>query len=74
MPEGQFKDGIAGGRLAADQYAENFSDLHPPLDHHEALVESDRCYFCYDAPCMNCLLYTSPSPRDGLLSRMPSSA
>ena len=24
-------------------------------------------YFC-------CLLYTSPSPRDGLLSRMPSSA
>ncbi|MER8429816.1 NAD(P)-dependent oxidoreductase [Mesorhizobium caraganae] len=53
MPEGQFKDGIAGGRLPADQYAENFSDLHPPLDHHEALVESDRCYFCYDAPCMN---------------------
>ena len=32
-------------------------------------------------PCKNekelhiyCLLYTSPSPRDGLLSRMPSSA
>ena len=24
--------------------------------------------------CKNCLLYTSPSPRDGLLSRMPSSA
>ena len=25
--------------------------------------------------CFNtCLLYTSPSPRDGLLSRMPSSA
>ena len=23
---------------------------------------------------MDCLLYTSPSPRDGLLSRMPSSA
>ena len=22
----------------------------------------------------NCLIYTSPSPRDGLLSRMPSSA
>ena len=22
----------------------------------------------------SCLLYTSPSPRDGLLSRMPSSA
>ena len=24
--------------------------------------------------CNSCLLYTSPSPRDGLLSRMPSSA
>ena len=27
-----------------------------------------------DAQSNNCLLYTSPSPRDGLLSRMPSSA
>ena len=25
-------------------------------------------------PSVTCLLYTSPSPRDGLLSRMPSSA
>ena len=24
--------------------------------------------------CNNCLLYTSPSPRDGRISRMPSSA
>ena len=29
----------------------------------------------YDGMIINaCLLYTSPSPRDGLLSRMPSSA
>ena len=27
-----------------------------------------------DYPDGTCLLYTSPSPRDGLLSRMPSSA
>ena len=27
-----------------------------------------------DGICKPCLLYTSPSPRDGLLSRMPSSA
>ena len=27
-----------------------------------------------DAMSYGCLLYTSPSPRDGLLSRMPSSA
>jgi glutamate synthase (NADPH/NADH) small chain len=53
MAEGQFKEGIAAGRLAPGQYADNFADLHPPLDHHEALVEADRCYFCYDAPCMN---------------------
>ena len=26
------------------------------------------------ALAISCLLYTSPSPRDGLLSRMPSSA
>ena len=26
------------------------------------------------AGTISCLLYTSPSPRDGLLSRMPSSA
>ena len=29
---------------------------------------------CLVIPFDNCLLYTSPSPRDGLLSRMPSSA
>lgn len=27
-------------------------DLHKPLSKHEALVESDRCYFCHDAPCI----------------------
>ncbi|MBS3649129.1 NAD(P)-dependent oxidoreductase [Pseudaminobacter sp. 19-2017] len=47
-----FKEGIVGERLSPGEYALNFSDLHPPLDHHEALVEADRCYFCYDAPCM----------------------
>ncbi|SMH50557.1 NAD(P)-dependent oxidoreductase [Mesorhizobium australicum] len=52
MATGQLKDGIVAGRLSPAEYADNFSDLHPPLDHHEALVEADRCYFCYDAPCM----------------------
>ncbi|MEP4253573.1 MAG: NAD(P)-dependent oxidoreductase [Nitratireductor sp.] len=52
MAQGQFKDGIAAGRLSQAQYSDNFSDLHPPLDRHEAVVEADRCYFCYDAPCM----------------------
>ena len=30
--------------------------------------------FMFVAVTTGCLLYTSPSPRDGLLSRMPSSA
>lgn len=51
MGEGMLKDGIASGRLSADDYARNFSDLHPALDRHEAHVEADRCYFCFDAPC-----------------------
>ncbi len=52
MALGQFLAGIAAGRLDADRYAENFSDLHRPFTEHEARVEADRCYFCYDAPCM----------------------
>lgn len=44
--------GIEAGRLSTNEYASNFSDLHPRLDKHEALVAADRCYFCYDAPCM----------------------
>lgn len=52
MGQGNNQPGIAAGRLSAADYAENFSDLHPPLTNHEAIVESDRCYFCHDAPCM----------------------
>ena len=31
-------------------------------------------YYGFIAMCLACLLYTSPSPRDRPLSRMPSSA
>ena len=34
----------------------------------------DKLKMPYDRTEKGCLLYTSPSPRDGLLSRMPSSA
>jgi len=44
--------GIVAGRLDQAAYAENFDDLHPRLDDHEALVAADRCYFCHDAPCI----------------------
>lgn len=43
---------ITNNRLTADQYVENFSDIHPPFETHgAALVEANRCLFCYDAPC-----------------------
>lgn len=45
-------NGIVSGRLDSKHLSENFSDLHPALNAHEALVAADRCYFCYDAPCM----------------------
>jgi len=52
MPNSPSTPGIVTGRLSADAIAENFADLHPPLNAHEALVAADRCYFCHDAPCM----------------------
>ena len=52
MTDGRLDTGVAAGRLSAEDYAENFADLHTPLDHHEAVVAADRCYFCYDAPCV----------------------
>ena len=47
----QNKADIAAGRLSAADYADNFADLHAPLDDHQALIEADRCYFCDGAPC-----------------------
>ena len=44
--------GIVGGRLSPEALAANFADIAPPLTAHEALVAADRCYFCYDAPCV----------------------
>ncbi len=44
--------GIAAGRLSADELSENFEDMYPPLDPRQAHIEASRCYFCYDAPCM----------------------
>ncbi len=43
---------IASGRISAQQESDNFADLHPLLTPFQASVEADRCYFCYDAPCM----------------------
>ena len=50
------------GVVQADQMVLNIGPQHPST-HGVLRLE-----------VMTCLLYTSPSPRDGLLSRMPSSA
>jgi dihydropyrimidine dehydrogenase (NAD+) subunit PreT len=43
---------IQNNRLTKEQYAKNFSDIHPPFESHSAaLVDANRCLFCYDAPC-----------------------
>ena len=42
---------IRPNRLDKAEIDKNFADLHPPLSRSEALIEADRCYFCYDAPC-----------------------
>ncbi len=51
MTGNAFAAGIVAGRLDQASYDQNFSDLHPPLEPHEAHVAADRCYFCHDAPC-----------------------
>ena len=42
---------IRPGRLDGGTLKANFADLHPSLTFHEAKVEAERCYFCFDAPC-----------------------
>ena len=49
---------------------------HPDIKkmNREQLDQFKANYASLIVEGMDCLLYTSPSPRDGLLSRMPSSA
>ncbi len=44
--------GIVAARLSGEVLNANFADLHAPLGEHEVAVAADRCYFCYDAPCV----------------------
>ncbi|AHD09871.1 NAD(P)-dependent oxidoreductase [Phaeobacter gallaeciensis] len=55
--------GIQAGRLSASEIADNFGDLHPQYEAHEAAVAADRCYFCYDAPCMTACPTTIDIPQ-----------
>ena len=72
-------DPIDGLRAAAGGFGIEVEDYWGPgkliLEIYEKTVESNlwEPVFVTDYP-KDCLLYTSPSPRDATLSRMPSSA
>ena len=43
---------ITNNRLTNEQYEQNFADIRPPFENKTAaVVEANRCIFCYDAPC-----------------------
>ena len=46
----------------------------PNARSNQPATDQNALQFGHWGPMHCCLLYTSPSPRDGLLSRMPSSA
>ena len=69
---------IGGGNMGltyALSVHTNFKDTNISILEKDASkieqLKKDTPFNVYSDPC---LLYTSPSPRDGLLSRMPSSA
>lgn len=43
---------IKAGRIGAKEIDDNFADLHPRYTPLQATVESNRCLFCHDAPCI----------------------
>jgi dihydropyrimidine dehydrogenase (NAD+) subunit PreT len=42
---------IQAARLSPEEYASRFADATPRLTTTQALLEAERCLYCYDAPC-----------------------
>ncbi len=42
---------VRAGRLSAAQYATRFADATPRFTQAQAVLEAERCLYCYDAPC-----------------------
>ncbi|HCX82012.1 MAG TPA: dihydropyrimidine dehydrogenase [Rhodoferax sp.] len=42
---------VRAGRLASEEYAKRFADATPRFTESQALLEAERCLYCYDAPC-----------------------
>ena len=75
---------------APKERVKDWNEIHEHFDAAKVQKQGARCMDCGTPYCHTgmtlsnmasgcpinnlCLLYTSPSPRDGLLSRMPSSA
>jgi glutamate synthase (NADPH/NADH) small chain len=47
----QHQPDIRPGRRSAAEYAAAFADATPPMTHPQALLEAERCLYCFDAPC-----------------------
>lgn len=37
--------------LSNEQIEQNFAEINPPLSPAEAMLEANRCLYCFDAPC-----------------------
>ena len=61
-------------RLRIEAFALNWGDADLMLDNYSFSFDHFPARIGMEAAGIVCLLYTSPSPRDATLSRMPSSA
>ena len=51
MPTTLTSPDVRAGRLSAADYAKRFADATPRLTQAQAVLEAERCLYCYDAPC-----------------------
>lgn len=42
---------VQAGRLSPADYAQRFADASPRLTPAQAVLEAERCLYCFDAPC-----------------------
>ncbi|WP_370654660.1 NAD(P)-dependent oxidoreductase [Rhodoferax sp.] len=42
---------VRPGRLSAPEYAQHFADASPRMTPAQAVLEAERCLYCFDAPC-----------------------
>ena len=80
-PEAVLKSEISLGLSELKKYEESIQNENPTFLVVDNVIDPRNLGACIRSAAASniagiiiCLLYTSPSPRDGLLSRMPSSA